>query len=80
MVDRSKRVVHLEHAMDQIKKQLDDHNSGVKNFDERRLKSLKNRLQSYKGQIYDASRTLSQQVCGVVCVALCFPNIFVRLG
>ena len=70
MADRSKRVVHLEHAMAQIKKQLDEHNSGLKNLDERRLKSLKNRLQSYKGQIYDASRTLSQEVCCcLVCVA-----------
>ena len=49
--------------MEQLKKQLDDHNTGVKNFDERRLKSLKNRLQSYKGQIYDATRTLSPEVC-----------------
>jgi len=59
--DRAKRAVHLQHAMEQIKKQLDDHNSGVKNFDERRLKSLTNRLQSYKGQIYDATRTLSPE-------------------
>ena len=52
--------------MDQIKKQLDDHNSGRKIFEDRRVLSLKNRLHSYKGQIYDASRDLSEEVC---CVA-----------
>ena len=62
MEERAKRVVHLEHAMAQVKKQLDDHNSGVKNFEERRLKSLRNRLQSYKGHIFDASRELSPEV------------------
>jgi len=61
MEEREKKVVHLKHAMEQIKKQLDEHNSGVKNLDERRLKSLKNRLQSYKGQIYDATRVLSPE-------------------
>ena len=65
LADRTKRAVHLEFAMTQVKKQLNDHNSGVKNFDERRLKSLNSRLHSYKGQIYEASRTLSPQVCSV---------------
>eukprot|EP00535_Pseudo-nitzschia_heimii_P006920 CAMPEP_0197189246 /NCGR_PEP_ID=MMETSP1423-20130617/19428_1 /TAXON_ID=476441 /ORGANISM="Pseudo-nitzschia heimii, Strain UNC1101" /LENGTH=79 /DNA_ID=CAMNT_0042641305 /DNA_START=212 /DNA_END=451 /DNA_ORIENTATION=- len=59
--DRAKRAVHLTHAMEQIQKQLTDHNTGVKNFDERRLQSLRNRLHSYKGQIYDATRTLSPE-------------------
>mmetsp|Transcript_7203 Transcript_7203/g.17614 ORF Transcript_7203/g.17614 Transcript_7203/m.17614 type:complete len:105 (-) Transcript_7203:253-567(-) len=59
--DREKHTVHLEHAMAMVKKQLNDHNSGVKVLDDRRVNSLKNRLQSYKGQIYDASRTLSDE-------------------
>lgn len=56
-------MVHLTHAMENVQKQLDDHKNGLKNFDERRLKSLRDRLHSYKGQIYDASRTLTPEVC-----------------
>ena len=66
MEERAKKVVHLEHAMEQLKKQLDKHNSGEKVLEDRRLSSVKNRIQSYKGQIYDASRTLSEEVCSVV--------------
>ncbi len=58
--------------MAMVKKQLNDHNSGVKVLDDRRVNSLKNRLQSYKGQIYDASRTLSDEVCCGFCVLLLF--------
>ena len=72
MEERAKKVVHITHAMEMLKTQLDNHNSGVKVLAEKRVTSLKNRLQSYKGQIYDASRELSEEVCCVVCVA-CFP-------
>ena len=68
MEERAKKVVHLEHAMEQLKKQLDKHNSGEKVLEDRRLLSVKNRIQSYKGQIYDSSRTLSEEVCSNVCV------------
>lgn len=61
LADREKRTVHLQHAMEMVKKQLNDHNSGVKPLGEQRVVSLKNRLQSYKGQIFDASRTLSEE-------------------
>ena len=71
MEQRAKKVVHITHAMEMLKKQLDDHNSGVKVLEERRVTSLKNRMQSYKGQIYDASRTLSEEVC-FISALLCF--------
>ncbi len=63
MEERAKKVVHITHAMEMLKKQLDNHNSGEKVLEERRVRSLKNRIQSYKGQIYDATRTLSEEVC-----------------
>lgn len=63
MEQRAKKVVHITHAMEMLKKQLDGHNSGVKVLEERRVTSLKNRMQSYKGQIYDATRTLTEDVC-----------------
>mmetsp|Transcript_8562 Transcript_8562/g.25361 ORF Transcript_8562/g.25361 Transcript_8562/m.25361 type:complete len:118 (+) Transcript_8562:541-894(+) len=59
--DRKKKVVHLEHAMKQIQKQLDDYHKGHKRLDQNRVKSLKNRLASYKGQIYDYSKELSDK-------------------
>ena len=55
--------------MEMVKKQLNDHNSGVKPLGEQRVVSLKNRLQSYKGQIFDASRTLSEEVIPRSCIA-----------
>ena len=54
--------------MAMVQKQLENHNSGVKVVDDRRVTSLKNRLQSYKGQIYDATRTLSDEVCLLWCL------------
>jgi len=47
--------------MAQLKSQLDAHNKGEKHFDDRRLKSLKKRLTAYEGQIYDASRVLTEE-------------------
>lgn len=61
--------------MAQVQDQLDKHESGVKPLDDQRLKSLQKRLHSYKGQIYDYSKRLSDEVgstgvCGV-CVCMC---------
>jgi len=61
--DREKRVVQLEYAFAALERQMDNHNSGVKVFDVNRLKSLKVRMNSYKAQIFEASRAMSPQVC-----------------
>jgi len=59
--DREKRVVQLEYAFAALERQMDNHNSGVKVFDVNRLKSLKVRMNSYKAQIFEASRAMSPQ-------------------
>mmetsp|Transcript_11261 Transcript_11261/g.23845 ORF Transcript_11261/g.23845 Transcript_11261/m.23845 type:complete len:106 (+) Transcript_11261:237-554(+) len=58
---RAKRVVHLEHAMAQLKTQLDNHKTGKKPLDDQRVASLKKRMSSYKSQIYDHSKDLTPE-------------------
>eukprot|EP00536_Pseudo-nitzschia_multiseries_P007592 jgi/Psemu1/287222/fgenesh1_pg.180_\ len=58
---RQKKVVHLEHAMAMVQKQLDEFHKGTRRMDQQRVKSLRNRLASYKGQIYDYSKKLSEE-------------------
>mmetsp|Transcript_36700 Transcript_36700/g.41014 ORF Transcript_36700/g.41014 Transcript_36700/m.41014 type:complete len:114 (-) Transcript_36700:493-834(-) len=59
--DRTKRAVQLEYAYAALQKQMENHDNGVKVFDNNRLKSLKVRMNSYKAQIFEASRALSPQ-------------------
>ncbi|OEU16735.1 hypothetical protein FRACYDRAFT_269092 [Fragilariopsis cylindrus CCMP1102] len=59
--DRSKKVIQLEYALASLEKQIENHKNGVKVLEDQRLKSLKTRMNSYKAQIFEASRGLSQQ-------------------
>ena len=60
---REKRITHLRDNMESLEKQLKKHESGEKEFeDDKRIHSVKKRIQSYKAQLFDAMQPMSEDV------------------
>jgi hypothetical protein len=62
MEDREKRVKSLQGVMAQLQKQVAGHESGEKPVEGTRYNSLLQRIQAYKGQLFDYTQPLSDKV------------------
>jgi hypothetical protein len=62
MEDREKRVRSLEGVMAQLQKQVAAHDSGENPAEGTRYTSLLQRIQAYKGQLYELHQPLSDKV------------------
>jgi hypothetical protein len=86
--DREKKATTAKEHMAQLQKQVTGHESGERHLEGTRYSSLMQRIQAYKGQLYEFSQPLSDKVRlrnGEFCfgpkVCLTFGNLdFVSTG